>query len=145
MLEKKRRPSENGKTPDDIVEELSDKTLSLSLDDVASSEQSLPKLDNEEGDENHTKRVNDENFLVELHGFPASYKTSNLTALLKDYKGEYQLKWVDDTSAVVIFDSVITARNAMKYLSDEVIRIRWYDGDLKEELIQSASKLFSSR
>jgi hypothetical protein len=145
MLEKKRRPSENGKTPDDIVEELSDKTLSLSLDDVASSEQSLPKLDNEEGDENHTKRGNDENFLVELHGFPASYKTSNLTALLKDYKGEYQLKWVDDTSAVVIFDSVITARNAMKYLSDEVIRIRWYDGDLKEELIQSASKLFSSR
>ena len=102
---------EKENTTDDELAELSKRTLSI--DD--------------------TRKDSDK--ILELYDFPPSFTTKNLSMILKEYEGEYQLKWLDETSAAVIFGSAVSARNAIKYLDDPQVCIRWYEGELKEELL----------
>ena len=38
------------------------------------------------------------------YNFPAAYKTVDIEAVFAGYKDCFKIKWVDDTSAIVIFE-----------------------------------------
>lgn len=47
-------------------------------------------------------------YILELYGFSASIKTAHLTDMFAAYEnrsGGFRIKWVDDTKALVIFES----------------------------------------
>lgn len=52
--------------------------------------------------------VNDDMYILELYDFPASIKTVHLTDMFSAYEnrsGGFRIKWVDDSKALVIFES----------------------------------------
>jgi hypothetical protein len=47
-------------------------------------------------------------YILELYGFSASIKTAHLTDMFAAYEnrsGGFRIKWVDETKALVIFES----------------------------------------
>lgn len=53
--------------------------------------------------------------ILELSGFPPHLKTRDLHqafAVYEDEKGGYKIKWVDDTTALIIFSDAATAKKA---------------------------------
>ena len=51
---------------------------------------------------------NDDLYILELYGFSPSIKTMHLTDMFAAYEnrsGGFRIKWVDDTKALVIFES----------------------------------------
>ncbi len=55
-----------------------------------------------------------ESVIVEAYDFNPSLKTSDLTAELAPYKGRFDIKWVDDTHALVVFDTPTCASGALE-------------------------------
>ncbi|KAM3913202.1 coiled-coil domain-containing protein R3HCC1L isoform 1-T2 [Leptodactylus fuscus] len=52
--------------------------------------------------------------VIEIYGFPAEFKTEDLLRAFSTYqKKGFDIKWVDDTHALGIFASPITARDAL--------------------------------
>jgi len=65
---------------------------------------------------------------LELHSFPAKYRTSHLRKFVESVAhGEgagYRLKWQNDSSCWVVFDSPDVLKKALVELHDEVIQVR---------------------
>ena len=53
--------------------------------------------------------------ILEVFGFPVEYKTGDLTRELDPFKNKYELRWVDDTHAVAIFETEALASVALDH------------------------------
>ena len=53
--------------------------------------------------------------ILEIYGFPVEYKTGDLTKELDPFKNKYELRWVDDTHAVAIFETEALAAKALSH------------------------------
>ncbi|RKO87558.1 hypothetical protein BDK51DRAFT_39575 [Blyttiomyces helicus] len=88
---------------------------------------SRPRVTREEAEQ-----INGPTRMLEVYDFPAAYNSSTLHKLFEDYvssRGGYRIKWVSDTSAIVIFASAITAKAAYVNLLDMTeAKIRPYNG-----------------
>jgi hypothetical protein len=89
--------------------------------------------------------------ILELKGFPPELKTRDIQAIFspwEDDRGGFRIKWVDDTTALVIFADPLSAKRAylqilmspppMLMTSTGVMaKIRPYDGDDADSIISS--------
>ncbi|KAI3478948.1 hypothetical protein L1887_59069 [Cichorium endivia] len=97
--------------------------------------------------------------ILELSGFPPHLKTRDLQhafAIYEDDKGGYKIKWVDDTTALIIFADPATAKKAylrtimappQQLINDTGVpaKIKPYDGDDASAIISSVSNRQRSR
>jgi hypothetical protein len=97
--------------------------------------------------------------ILELSGFPPHLKTRDLQhafAIYEDDKGGYKIKWVDDTTALIIFADPATAKKAYlrtimapphQLINDTGVpaKIKPYDGDDASAIISSVSNRQRSR
>lgn len=97
--------------------------------------------------------------ILELSGFPPHLKTRDLQQIFAAYeeeKGGYKIKWVDDTTALVIFADPATAKKAylrtimsppQQLINDNGVpaKIKPYDGDDASAIISSVSNRQRSR
>lgn len=97
--------------------------------------------------------------ILELSGFPPQLKTRDLQQIFAAYeeeKGGYKIKWVDDTTALIIFADPATAKKAylrtimsppQQLINDNGIpaKIKPYDGDDASAIISSVSNRQRSR
>lgn len=64
---------------------------------------------------------------IEVFGFPATWRAVELNKLLATWNGQYRLKWRNDASCFVIFDSAELLEAARPVLAGEaVLKIRPY-------------------
>eukprot|EP01136_Pigoraptor_vietnamica_P003797 Opistho-1_new@33475 len=81
-------------------------------------------------DQAKTRPVNDDvsfDRVVEAYGFPAEMKAAELTrelAPLVPHAGQYSLKWVDSTHALLTFATAAAAEGAVANCCSEVLRLR---------------------
>lgn len=97
--------------------------------------------------------------ILELSGFPPQLKTRDLQQVFAAYeeeKGGYKIKWVDDTTALIIFADPSTAKKAYlrtimsppaQLINDNGVpaKIKPYDGDDASAIISSVSNRQRSR
>lgn len=97
--------------------------------------------------------------ILELSGFPPQLKTKDLQQVFAAYeeeKGGYKIKWVDDTTALIIFADPATAKKAylrtimsppQQLVNDNGVpaKIKPYDGDDASAIISSVSNRQRSR
>ncbi|SPO20484.1 uncharacterized protein UTRI_00881_B [Ustilago trichophora] len=97
--------------------------------------------------------------ILELSGFPPQLKTRDLQQVFAAYeeeKGGYKIKWVDDTTALIIFADPATAKKAylrtimsppQQLINDNGVpaKIKPYDGDDASAIISSVSNRQRSR
>ncbi|KAL9936471.1 hypothetical protein V8E36_004539 [Tilletia maclaganii] len=94
--------------------------------------------------------------ILQLSGFPPELKTRDLQAVFAQWPDAFKIKWVDDTTALVIFNDATVAKRA--YLqtlmapppslinsSGTCARIRPYDGDDASSIISSVANRPRSR
>ncbi|KAF9955097.1 R3H and coiled-coil domain-containing protein 1 [Mortierella alpina] len=86
---------------------------------------------------------NDDLYILELYGFSPSIKTMHLTDMFAAYEnrsGGFRIKWVDDTKALVIFESAAVAKQAyIANLTSQIAKIKPYNGPDKDS-IRNAGK-----
>ncbi|KAG0329733.1 hypothetical protein BG000_011957 [Podila horticola] len=103
----------------------------LALDN--SDEDSVPKAP---VPESKPKIVNDDMYILELYDFSSTIRTVHLTDMFAPYEnrsGGFRIKWLDDTRALVIFESATVAKQAYtSNLSCQIARIRPYAGADKD-------------
>ncbi|KAI9026283.1 hypothetical protein DFJ74DRAFT_704759 [Hyaloraphidium curvatum] len=79
----------------------------------------------------------DESVALECSGFPASWKTYHLEAAFTDVgvdKDAYRIKWVNDTSALIVFRSSIAAKQAYAAVcTNPFFKVRGYKGQLDND------------
>ncbi|CAO3563061.1 unnamed protein product [Mortierella alpina] len=138
----------------------------LALED--SDEDAIPRLDNSKGSGSSTPPhpaehllgsssspkpaskignwsdvSNDDLYILELYGFSPSIKTMHLTDMFAAYEnrsGGFRIKWVDDTKALVIFESAAVAKQAyIANLTSQIAKIKPYNGPDKDS-IRNAGK-----
>ncbi|XP_073408928.1 coiled-coil domain-containing protein R3HCC1L isoform X2 [Dendrobates tinctorius] len=62
--------------------------------------------------------------VIEIYDFPAEFKTEDLLRAFASYqKKGFDIKWVDDTHALGVFASPITARDAL-YSKNPLVKVR---------------------
>ncbi|SNX84188.1 uncharacterized protein MEPE_02896 [Melanopsichium pennsylvanicum] len=97
--------------------------------------------------------------ILQLSGFPPQLKTRDLQQVFSAYeeeKGGYKIKWVDDTTALIIFADPATAKKAylrtimsppQQLINDNGVpaNIKPYDGDDASAIISSVSNRQRSR
>lgn len=97
--------------------------------------------------------------ILELSGFPPQLKTRDLQQVFSAYedeKGGYKIKWVDDTTALIIFADPATAKKAYlrtimsppnQLINDNGVpaKIKPYDGDDASAIISSVLNRQRSR
>lgn len=92
---------------------------------------------------NWSEVSNDDMYILELYGFSASIKTAHLTDMFAAYEnrsGGFRIKWVDDTKALVIFESAAVAKQAyIANLTSQIAKIKPYNGPDKDS-IRNAGK-----
>ncbi|KAG0250438.1 R3H and coiled-coil domain-containing protein 1 [Mortierella polycephala] len=92
---------------------------------------------------NWSEVANDDMYILELYGFSASIKTMHLTDMFAPYEnrsGGFRIKWIDDTKALVIFESAAVARQAyIANLTSQIAKIKPYTGADKDT-IRNAGK-----
>jgi hypothetical protein len=73
---------------------------------------------------NYTKEPPTDHVL-ELYGFPSTIKTDDLEDVLEDYRDfGFRIKWVDDNHALAIFRSAQFAKDALKNVTHDVVKLR---------------------
>ncbi|KAF9273032.1 R3H and coiled-coil domain-containing protein 1 [Mortierella alpina] len=150
---------EDADSPDEVEE------WELALED--SDEDAIPRLDNSKSSSSSTpphpaehllgsaspkptSKVgnwsdvsNDDLYILELYGFSPSIKTMHLTDMFAPYEnrsGGFRIKWVDDTKALVIFESAAVAKQAyIANLTSQIAKIKPYTGPDKDS-IRNAGK-----
>ncbi|PWN45676.1 hypothetical protein IE81DRAFT_319972 [Ceraceosorus guamensis] len=89
--------------------------------------------------------------IIELSGFPPQLKTRDIQAIFaqwEDDRGGFKIKWVDDTTALVIFADAATAKRAYLHTlmspppslmnsTGISAKVRPYDGDDASSIIAS--------
>ncbi|KAJ9476387.1 hypothetical protein PHBOTO_000041 [Pseudozyma hubeiensis] len=97
--------------------------------------------------------------ILQLSGFPPQLKTKDLQQVFSAYedeKGGYKIKWVDDTTALIIFADPATAKKAylrtimappQQLINDNGVpaNIKPYDGDDASAIISSVMSRQRSR
>ncbi|KAF9179296.1 R3H and coiled-coil domain-containing protein 1 [Haplosporangium sp. Z 767] len=87
--------------------------------------------------------ANDDMYILELYDFSASIKTMHLTDMFAPYEnrsGGFRIKWIDDTKALVIFESAAVAKQAyIANLTNQIAKIKPYTGADKDT-IRNAGK-----
>ncbi|GJJ77365.1 hypothetical protein EMPS_09724 [Entomortierella parvispora] len=82
--------------------------------------------------------VNDDMYILELYGFSSSIKTMHLTDMFSAYEnraGGFRIKWVDDTKALVIFESAAVAKQAYAAnVNNSIAKIKPYTGADKDTI-----------
>ncbi|KAF9324702.1 hypothetical protein BG006_000311 [Podila minutissima] len=82
--------------------------------------------------------INDDMHILELYDFSSSIRTVHLTDMFAPYEnrtGGFRIKWLDDTRALVIFESAAIAKQAYTAnLSCQIARIRPYAGADKDAI-----------
>ncbi|KAG0015281.1 Coiled-coil domain-containing protein r3hcc1l [Podila clonocystis] len=80
--------------------------------------------------------INDDMYILELYDFASTIRTVHLTDMFASYEnrsGGFRIKWLDDTRALVIFESAAIAKQAYtSNLSCQIARIRPYAGADKD-------------
>ncbi|KAF9558255.1 R3H and coiled-coil domain-containing protein 1 [Mortierella alpina] len=150
---------EGGESPEELEE------WELALED--SDEDAIPRLDSSKGSGSSTpphpaehllassspkpaskignwsEVSNDDLYILELYGFSPSIKTMHLTDMFAPYEnrsGGFRIKWVDDTKALVIFESAAVAKQAyIANLTSQIAKIKPYTGPDKDS-IRNAGK-----
>ncbi|KAG0208096.1 R3H and coiled-coil domain-containing protein 1 [Mortierella sp. GBA30] len=102
---------------------------------------SSPKTASKVG--NWSDVVNDDLYILELYNFSPTIKTVHLTDMFAPFEnrsGGFRIKWVDDTKALVIFESAAVAKQAyIANLTSQIAKIKPYNGPDKES-IRNAGK-----
>ncbi|KAK5827181.1 hypothetical protein F5H01DRAFT_375047 [Linnemannia elongata] len=92
---------------------------------------------------NWSEVSNDDMYILELYDFSASIKTAHLTDMFAAYEnrsGGFRIKWVDETKALVIFESAAVAKQAyIANLTSQIAKIKPYNGPDKDS-IRNAGK-----
>ncbi|KAF8949361.1 R3H and coiled-coil domain-containing protein 1 [Haplosporangium gracile] len=92
---------------------------------------------------NWSEISNDDIYILELYDFSASIKTAHLTDMFAAYEnrsGGFRIKWVDETKALVIFESAAVAKQAhIANLTNQIAKIKPYNGPDKDS-IRNAGK-----
>ncbi|KAG0290382.1 R3H and coiled-coil domain-containing protein 1 [Linnemannia gamsii] len=92
---------------------------------------------------NWSEVSNDDLYILELYNFSASIKTAHLTDMFAAYEnrsGGFRIKWVDETKALVIFESAAVAKQAyIANLTSQIAKIKPYNGPDKDS-IRNAGK-----
>ncbi|CDS00519.1 hypothetical protein [Sporisorium scitamineum] len=97
--------------------------------------------------------------ILQLSGFPPQLKTRDLTQVFAAYEednGGYKIKWVDDTTALIVFADPATAKKAYlrtimapppQLINDDGVpaKIKPYDRDDASAIISSVSNRHRSR
>ncbi|KAG0054089.1 hypothetical protein BGZ83_011973 [Gryganskiella cystojenkinii] len=82
--------------------------------------------------------VNDDMYILELYDFSAMIKTVHLTDMFAPYEnrsGGFRIKWVDDTKALVIFESAAVAKQAYAAnVNNQIAKIKPYTGADKDTI-----------
>ncbi|KAF9546281.1 R3H and coiled-coil domain-containing protein 1 [Mortierella hygrophila] len=85
----------------------------------------------------------DDMYILELYDFSASIKTAHLTDMFAAYEnrsGGFRIKWVDETKALVIFESAAVAKQAhIANLTNQIAKIKPYNGPDRDS-IRNAGK-----
>ncbi|KAF9378745.1 R3H and coiled-coil domain-containing protein 1 [Podila verticillata] len=80
--------------------------------------------------------INDDMYILELYDFSSTIRTVHVTDMFASYEnrsGGFRIKWLDDTRALVIFESAAIAKQAYtSNLSCQIARIRPYVGADKD-------------
>jgi hypothetical protein len=61
---------------------------------------------------------------LEIFDFPESWRTSDIRKLLSPFDGQYRLKWQNDTSCFIHFDSAEAAGKALDEITSEEAALR---------------------
>ncbi|KAF8940279.1 hypothetical protein EDD21DRAFT_219324 [Dissophora ornata] len=81
---------------------------------------------------------NDDMYILELYDFSPSIKTMHLTDMFSAFEnrsGGFRIKWIDDTRALVIFESAAVAKQAyIANITNQIARIKPYAGADKESI-----------
>lgn len=56
---------------------------------------------------------------LEIYSFPSTWHSAELNKLLAGFSGQYRLKWRNDASCYVVFDSTETVQKALSEISKE--------------------------
>ncbi|KAG9072101.1 R3H and coiled-coil domain-containing protein 1 [Linnemannia hyalina] len=80
----------------------------------------------------------DDMYILELYDFSASIKTAHLTDMFAAYEnrsGGFRIKWVDETKALVIFESAAVAKQAhIANLTNQIAKIKPYNGPDRDSI-----------
>ncbi|KAI8889767.1 hypothetical protein K501DRAFT_207617 [Backusella circina FSU 941] len=113
------------------------------LDDDEEEELLITKPETPTRNSNNVKPVVevDEKALEELstvldcYDFPNTFKSQHLQGVFREYekmRGGFQIKWMDDTRALVIFGHPATAKKAyIDLLNSSIVKVRPYKGQLE--------------
>lgn len=72
---------------------------------------------------------------MEIYGFPAAWRSPEITKLLSAYDGHYRLKWRNDASCFIVFETGKLLEEARQALAKEVaIKVRPYFGEANNSL-----------
>ncbi|KAF9434469.1 hypothetical protein BGZ76_007975 [Entomortierella beljakovae] len=82
--------------------------------------------------------IDDDTYILELYDFSSSIKTMHLTDIFSSYEnrsGGFRIKWVDDTKALVIFESAAVAKLAFNAnVDNQIVKMRPYTGADKDSI-----------
>jgi len=76
--------------------------------------------------------------VIELYDFPQQFKTNDLLNGFKDFTSKWDVKWVDDTHALGVFNSAETAAEALA-LRHPIIKTRPLNMATKQSKVKAAS------
>ncbi|KAF9117188.1 R3H and coiled-coil domain-containing protein 1 [Mortierella sp. AM989] len=87
---------------------------------------------------NWSEVVDDDIYILELYDFSPAIKTMHLTDMFAPFEnrsGGFRIKWVDDTKALVIFESAAVAKQAyIANLTSQIAKIKPYAGTDKDSI-----------
>ncbi|KAI9486182.1 MAG: hypothetical protein EXX96DRAFT_534460 [Benjaminiella poitrasii] len=74
--------------------------------------------------------------VLDCYDFPNSFKTFHLHDIFKEFeasRGGFNIKWIDDTRALIIFEHPETAKKAyISQLNSQILKIRPYKGQVEK-------------
>ncbi|KAF9355291.1 R3H and coiled-coil domain-containing protein 1 [Mortierella sp. AD094] len=87
---------------------------------------------------NWSEVSDDDMYILELYDFSPSIKTMHLTDMFAPFEnrsGGFRIKWVDDTKALVIFESAAVAKQAyISNITNQIAKIKPYAGADKDTI-----------
>jgi hypothetical protein len=75
---------------------------------------------------------------IELYDFPAVWRTADIRKFMSPFDHQYRIKWQNDTSCFIHFETGELATRAMQELPNEVVSLRVF---APENVIQQAPKI----
>lgn len=87
--------------------------------------------------------------MLELHNFPASFRTADLVAVYQSYQAAapVDIKWVDDTSALAVFLTPAIAESALTFQHPHIRSRRLADAsrEAKDKATRMDSQLLPAK